>query len=113
MSQITTHILDTSLGKPAANVPIQLEQKAADGSWAIIEQGTTNADGRVSDLLEKNTVLALGIYKMVFDTEGYFKSQNIKGFYPTVEIQFYVRDTTHYHVPLLLNPFGYSTYRGS
>ena len=78
MSQITTHILDTSLGKPAAHVPVRLEQKAADGYWTIIAEGTTNADGRVSDLLEKNTVLAVGIYKMVFDTEGYFKSQNIK-----------------------------------
>ena len=113
MSQITTHILDTSLGKPAAQVPVRLEQKAADGSWAIIAQGTTNADGRVSNLLEKNAVLALGIYKMVFDTEGYFKNQNIKGFYPIVEIQFYIHDIAHYHVPLLLNPFGYSTYRGS
>ena len=113
MSQITTHILDTSLGKPAAQVSVQLEQKADDGYWTIIAQGTTNADGRVSDLLEKNAVLAFGIYKMVFDTEGYFKKQNIKGFYPTVEIQFYVSDNAHYHVPLLLNPFGYSTYRGS
>ena len=113
MSQITTHILDTSLGKPAAQVSVQLEQKAADGSWTIIAQGATNADGRVSNLLEKNAVLAFGTYKMVFDTEGYFKKQNIKGFYPTVEIQFYVSDNAHYHVPLLLNPFGYSTYRGS
>ena len=113
MSQITTHILDTSLGKPAANVPVQLEQKTENGTWKIITQSITNGDGRVSDLLEKNTVLAFGIYKMVFDTEGYFKSQNIQGFYPTVEIQFYVHDNTHYHVPLLLNPFGYSTYRGS
>ena len=113
MSQITTHILDTSLGKPAAEVPIQLAQKIAEHSWKTLAEGTTNADGRVSNLLPKEMVLPLGTYKITFYTEGYFASQNRENFYPVVEIQFHVRDATHYHVPLLLNPFGFSTYRGS
>jgi 5-hydroxyisourate hydrolase len=113
MSQITTHILDTSLGKPAADVPVKLEQKIAENKWKILANGTTNADGRVGDLLPKTTVLPFGTYKITFDTEGYFAQQNRASFYPIVEIQFTVSEAAHYHVPLLLNPFGYSTYRGS
>jgi 5-hydroxyisourate hydrolase len=113
MSQITSHILDTSLGKPAADVPVRLFQKTAEGTWSELAEGTTNADGRAADLLPKETVLPIGIYKMVFYTEGYFAAQKRASFYPIIEIQFYVSDASHYHVPLLLNPFGYSTYRGS
>jgi 5-hydroxyisourate hydrolase len=113
MSQITTHILDTSLGKPAAGVPIKLEQKIAENKWQTLGEGTTNADGRVANLLSKETVLPLGTYKITFYTEGYFAAQNRASFYPIVEIQFTVSDAAHYHVPLLLNPFGFSTYRGS
>ena len=112
MSQITTHILDTSSGKPAADVPLKLEKKTADG-WQILADGRTNADGRVSDLLPKDAVLPVGVYKMTFDTEGYFAAQNLPTFYPYVEISFYVRDGGHYHIPLLLSPFGFTTYRGS
>jgi 5-hydroxyisourate hydrolase len=113
MSQITTHILDTSLGKPAANVSLKLAQKTADGYWHTLAEGTTNDDGRVADLLPKDTVLPLGFYKMTFYTEGYFAAQNRPCFYPIVEIQFNLSDHSHYHIPLLLSPFGYSTYRGS
>ena len=113
MSQITTHILDTSLGKPAADVPVKLSQKNQGDTWQTLVEATTNADGRVADLLPKAMVLPIGIYKMTFYTEGYFVAQKRSFFYPIVEIQFYVYDATHYHVPLLLNPFGYSTYRGS
>ncbi len=113
MSQITTHILDTSLGKPAADVPLKLEQKTAEGTWKTLAEGTTNADGRVANLLPKEAILPLGTYKMTFYTEGYFAEQNRENFYPVVEIQFHVSDATHYHVPLLLSPFGFSTYRGS
>ena len=113
MSQITTHILDTSLGKPAADVPVKLSQKNGEDAWQTLAEGTTNTDGRVADLLPKETVLPVGIYKITFYTEGYFMSHKRSFFYPLVEIQFYVYDTSHYHVPLLLNPFGYSTYRGS
>jgi 5-hydroxyisourate hydrolase len=113
MSQITTHILDTSLGKPAADVPLKLEQKIGESAWKTLAEGTTNADGRVANLLPKETLLPLGTYKMTFYTEGYFAEQNRDNFYPVVEIQFHVSDATHYHVPLLLSPFGFSTYRGS
>ena len=112
MSQLTTHVLDTSIGKPGANITIRLMNKINDG-WQTIAQGVTDADGRISDLLPPEKKLTPGIYKLVFETGNYFASNNVKGFYPEVEIQFTVFDDTHYHVPLLINPFGYSTYRGS
>lgn len=111
MSQITTHILDTSIGKPAAGISIVLQQEK--NGWNIISNGITNSDGRISDLLLKEKVLDAGIYRLVFDTASYFKKQNIETFYPQVIIEFEIKDASHYHVPLLLNPFGYSTYRGS
>ena len=113
MSQLTTHILDTSIGKPAAGVKIILKKSEADSSWSFMAEGVTNADGRVGDLLKTDKILAPGHYKLIFDTEGYFKNQKLKCFYPSVEIIFEISDASHYHVPLLLNPFGYSTYRGS
>jgi len=110
--QLTTHVLDTSLGKPGKDISIRL-QIPVNGVWQTIAQGITNSDGRVGDLLPSQKKLAYGNYKIVFDTGNYFASQKIKGFYPEVEIQFIVFDDAHYHVPLLINPFGYSTYRGS
>ncbi len=112
VSQITTHVLDTSIGKPGQNITIQFK-KAADHNWLVIAQGVTNADGRIPDLLPISRVLPPGNYQMVFHTSKYFNEINVKGFYPAVEIQFSVFDNSHYHIPLLINPFGYSTYRGS
>ena len=112
MSQLTTHILDTTLGKPAQGVAIHLEQKTTTG-WIALANGITNNDGRITDLLPKEKLLDAGIYRMHFDTATYFNLQNIKAFYPSVSIEFEITDASHYHVPLLLNPFGYSTYRGS
>ena len=112
MSQLTTHVLDTSIGKPGKDMTIRLMQRNGD-AWQTIAQGITNADGRIADLLPAEKKLTLGNYKLVFETGNYFVANNIKGFYPEVEIQFGVVDDTHYHVPLLINPFGYSTYRGS
>ena len=112
VSQLTSHVLDTSLGKPGQNITIRLK-RYLDGSWQTITQGVTNADGRVGDLLPPNKYISPGNYKMVFETENYFSANGIKGFYPEVEITFTVFDESHYHVPLLINPFGYSTYRGS
>ena len=112
MSQITTHILDTSVGKPAAGVMITLHTKTTSG-WQLIASGITNRDGRVSDLLQEDRVLESGIYKLEFETKPYFLQQEIKTFYPSVAVEFEVSDSSHYHVPLLLNPYGYSTYRGS
>ena len=112
MSQITTHILDTTKGKPATGVNITLLQQAGD-NWQEIANGITNSDGRIADLLPKEKQLELGVYKMKFDTQEYFEQDGTANFYPFVEIVFNVASTEHYHVPLLLNPFGYSTYRGS
>jgi len=113
MSQITTHILDTTLGKPAQGVSIVLEQFTTDNKWMHIAEGKTNSDGRLPDLLSSEIKLNLGTYRLIFDTASYFKTQGVKGFYPSVTIAFELSDNSHYHVPLLLNPFGYSTYRGS
>ncbi len=110
--QLTTHVLDTAVGMPGKNISIRL-QMPVNGAWQTIAQGITNGDGRIGDLLPAQKNLAHGNYKLVFDTGNYFASQKIKGFYPEVEIQFTVFDAAHYHVPLLINPFGYSTYRGS
>ena len=112
MSQITTHILDTTKGKPAANVTIALLQQAGD-NWQEIARGVTNKDGRITDLLPLSTQLELGVYKMKFYTQEYFAQDGTANFYPFVEIVFDVATTEHYHVPLLLNPFGYATSRGS
>jgi 5-hydroxyisourate hydrolase len=113
MSAITTHVLDTALGRPAAGVPIFLEQKCADDTWAVIGRGKTDGDGRLRDLM-KDTALTPGTYRINFDTEAYYRTAGTEAFYPEVSVVFSVRDSsTHYHVPLLLSPYGFSTYRGS
>jgi 5-hydroxyisourate hydrolase len=113
MSQITTHVLDTSRGKPAEGIAIALQKPVGDDKWEDITKGTTNEDGRIPNFLSSEVTLEPGVYRMYFDTKAYFNKQGIKGFYPFVPIVFELFDTTHHHVPLLLNPFGYSTYRGS
>ena len=113
MSGITTHVLDTSRGRPAAGVPVTLEVEAA-GGWKLLGKGTTNSDGRITDLTSKETQLTAGVYRLIFDTGRYFAGQQSNTFYPQVTIVFRIEDPAqHYHVPLLLSPFGYSTYRGS
>ncbi len=112
VSQITTHVLDTAIGLPGKDISIRM-QAMKNGTWQTIAQGITNADGRIPDLLPQDRILKPDTYKMVFDTGSYFRKQNLKTFYPAVEIIFNTFDEAHYHVPLLVNPFGYSTYRGS
>ena len=113
MSAITTHILDVSSGFPARGVPVTLERQTSS-DWEIVGKGVTDNDGRLRDLLATDTNLSSGNYRLIFDTESYFQKQQIEGFYPQVTVTFVVRDAAqHYHVPLLLSPFGYSTYRGS
>jgi len=111
-SHITTHALDTSVGTPASNMMIKLKGLRAD-EWKPISVGITNADGRIGDVLPAGRKLKPGNYIMTFNTKEYYESYNQKGFYPEVSIQFSVTDTSHYHIPLLINPYGYSTYRGS
>lgn len=113
MSQITTHVLDTSRGLPAEGITISLQKPLGENTWEEITSGTTNADGRISQFMPAEQRIPPGVYRMVFATDAYFKKQNIKAFYPYVPVVFEIFDTEHYHVPLLLNPFGYSTYRGS
>ncbi len=113
MSQVTTHILDTARGCPAEGVKVVFS-KAEGDSFELVSQGVTDDDGRVGDLLEENIVLEEGMYRMVFEVSGYFRNRGHKHFYPYVEIVFNIDgDGQHYHIPLLLSPYGYSTYRGS
>lgn len=109
MSAITTHVLDTARGRPAAGVSICLEHGSE-----VLGRGETDADGRLRTLLPAGAVLEAGAYRLVFDTGAWFAAQGVDAFYPEVAVDFIVQDgTQHYHVPLLLSPFGYSTYRGS
>jgi hydroxyisourate hydrolase len=106
---ISTHILDTSIGIPAEGVFITLE-KENNGAWQTLSQGTTNADGRLTFDCEK----APGNYRLLFKIESYYEKKKIESFFLDTPVHFKIKDTSRkYHVPLLLNPYGYSTYRGS
>lgn len=107
MSAVTTHVLDTTNGRPAAGLSVVLEQQGAR-----LAEASTNTDGRVPELGPEH--LEAGVYALRFDTGGYFAAQGHAAFYPEVLVTFEADGTgSHYHVPLLLSPFGYSTYRGS
>jgi 5-hydroxyisourate hydrolase len=107
-SAVTTHVLDTALGRPAAGVPVRLE----DEFGRVVATSATDADGRARDLGPGR--LEAGVYRLVFDTSAYFGHSGQNGFYPEVRIVFTLADPEqHHHVPLLLSPYGYSTYRGS
>jgi 5-hydroxyisourate hydrolase len=113
MSAITSHVLDTALGRPAQNLLIRLELCDVEGRWQALAERATDEQGRVRDFLPEG-VLEAGIYRLVFDTQSYFAAGLRTTFYPRIEIVFRVAaPEEHYHVPLLLSPFGYSTYRGS
>lgn len=112
MPKITTHVLDTAMGKPARGVPVKLERKTNDG-FELVGQGVTDADGRNRELVAEGAVTA-GTWRITFDTAVYAKATNTPCFFPEASITFVVEDPSqHFHVPLLLSPFGYSTYRGS
>jgi 5-hydroxyisourate hydrolase len=113
MGRISTHILDTSLGKPAEGVPVFLDYYENDSSWLEVGSGFTDANGRIPNLLHDNIIMQSGLYRITFDTDDYFKTRHIEGFYPVVTVTVKVISDQDYHIPLLLNPFGYSTYRGS
>lgn len=112
-SPITTHVLDTSLGRPAAGMAVTLWRRDED-DWHNLAARHTDSDGRIGDLLAPGS-LTTGTYRIRFATADYYESVGIRDyFYPYAEIVFQIDDPDqHYHVPLLLNPFGYSTYRGS
>lgn len=112
-SPITTHVLDTSSGLPAAGVGVELFRLDETGSWRLLAGKQTDSDGRINDLIPPSS-LAKGRFRLVFATGAYFQRRSIGSFYPEVSIEFEVStQSEHYHVPLLLSPFGYSTYRGS
>ena len=112
MNSISTNILDTHRGCPASDVPIELRVLKA-GVFEVIADGRTNSDGRLPGLLAGKD-LPPGVYQMFFGTQEYHQGLGIKGFYPYVEVTFEIVNTDqHYHVPLLISPFGFSTYRGS
>jgi len=114
VNRISTHVLDTALGKPAARVPVRLERRGKDGRWITLGSSTTDADGRCAQMVAKSQSLAEGLYRLVFDTATYYAAQNVSGLYPVVDITFEVRKgESHFHIPLLLSPNGYTTYRGS
>lgn len=113
MSHITTHVLDTSLGKPAAGVPVVLEVEEIGTGWKQVGRGETDKDGRLRDLMGEETLVE-GRYRLTFDTHVYFADRKIAALYPQVSVVFSVRNAAeHHHIPLLLSPFGYTTYRGS
>jgi 5-hydroxyisourate hydrolase len=114
MSPITTHVLDIARGQPAVGLAVVLDRCQGTATWVELAHGLTNADGRSATLLPDDTVLTTGVYRLRFATAGYFASLGVRGFYPEVQVVFEVDDPAgHYHVPLLLSPYGYSTYRGS
>lgn len=113
MSGLTTHVLDLALGRPARGVTVRLERRDVDGGWTQVAERMTDEDGRVRDFLG-GVPLVSGRYLMTFDTGAYFTARGESSFHPEVPVQFEVGDPAqHYHVPLLLSAFGYSTYRGS
>ena len=114
MSAITTHILDTSTGRPASGVEVVLDVHHDPAGWSELGRGETDADGRLRTLLTAGAPLAAGLYRLTFHTRRYFERSGLQSFYPHVIVVFeVVVGEPHYHVPLLLSPFGYSTYRGS
>ncbi len=111
VSHVTTHILDTGTGRPASGVKATLEAKSATG-WQEIGSGITDGDGRIKNLGPER--IEAGTYRIAFDTGSYFGERGTETFFPAVELTFALKDQTqHYHVPLLISPFAYSTYRGS
>ncbi|RFA11101.1 hydroxyisourate hydrolase [Subtercola boreus] len=108
---MTSHVLDSTLGRPAAGVPVTLE-RAVDGDWMLVASAVTDDDGRVAAL--GPVALPTGTYRVGFDTAAYFEATGQPVFYPSVSVAFVLAEEgEHYHIPLLLSPFAYSTYRGS
>ena len=109
--QLSTHILDISKGQGASNVLVQLEK--LDGKkWLAIDESKTDSNGRIKEFLKMKTS-NIGVYKLIFMVKPYFESQKLESFYPFVEVVFELADQEHYHVPITLSPYGYSTYRGN
>ena len=114
MSRISTHVLDVSRGTPAKDVSVRLERREHSGDWRALFSSRTGADGRCAQMLPANETLIAGVYRLNFDTTTYFQAQEIATLYPLIEIAFQVLEgESEFHIPLLLSPYGYTTYRGS
>lgn len=114
MTGISTHVLDTACGLPARDVPVQLERQDASGQWRVLGSARTGSDGRCGQLLPQGEALVPRTYRLTFDTASYFAAQGLRGLYPVVQVVFSVHEgETHFHLPLLLSPNGFTTYRGS
>jgi len=114
IKRISTHVLDLAGGKPASDVAVRLERQEHSGNWRFLASAQTDHDGRCGQLLPETEELSQGIYRLAFDTSGYYATQKIDTLYPVIEITFRVRDGEfQFHIPLLLSPNGYTTYRGS
>ena len=112
--QLSSHILDISTGKPAPNVDVRLMKQQVNGSWKLLDTQKTSDNGRIGEFLPNTgNVNNDGVYKLIFETTPYFRSQGLESFYPYVEVNFNIKGNNHYHVPITLSPYGYSTYRGS
>ncbi|MDD2279015.1 MAG: hydroxyisourate hydrolase [Bacteroidales bacterium] len=112
--QLSSHILDITLGAPAANVKISLEKMDQDRNWSLIDEKYTDENGRIKDFLkEENGTNHQGINRLTYFVEPYFKKLNQSSFYPFIEVVFEIKDQNHYHVPITLSAYGYSTYRGN
>lgn len=112
--QLSSHILDISTGKPAPDVNVRLMMQEKSGSWKLVNTQKTDANGRIGTFLPNEAGVAHdGTYKLIFETTPYFQNQGLKSFYPYVEVNFNVEGEKHYHVPITLSAYGYSTYRGS
>lgn len=111
--QLSSHILDINVGKPAQGVKITLSKLEEGDHWVQVEERTTDENGRVKDFLEEKPEGNAGIYKLTYHVAPYFEAQGQDSFYPFIEVVFQIGDDAHYHVPITLSPYGYSTYRGS
>lgn len=111
--QLSSHILDITKGEPAPNVKIKLEKMQTDHHWTFVAEKCTDKNGRVTDFLPNNGENHQGIYKLTYFTEPYFKKMNQSTFYPFVEVVFEIKGDAHFHVPITMSPYGYSTYRGN
>lgn len=112
--RVSTHVLDTARGVPAQDISVHLERHDHAGEWRVLAKARTDVNGRCEQLLPEGEKLAPGIYRLAFDTAGYFAALKIHSLYPIVQVTFSVRDgEAHFHIPLLLSPHGYTTYRGS
>ncbi|GGK84463.1 hydroxyisourate hydrolase [Rufibacter glacialis] len=111
--QLSSHILDISTGQPAPGVKVNLEKlNEKTKAWTAVDSKTTDENGRIKDFLDYKKS-EKGIYRLTFLTADYFKSKKTESFYPFIEVVFQIKDQNHYHVPITLSPFGYSTYRGN